>query len=169
MRAWVGKVISTGSGTITLIGQGGPTSTGSSLGIAIGSFEAAKVSRVQSAGGAINITGTSLNQGLGFPSPSLVTVLRRTTHGGQVAINVDLNRALRDPLLGNHLVHVVPDRHVELGLSPGTPNDVRVGHEIAERACGCIDHILGAELHRFDHLALATECRGREVLALVAA
>jgi len=34
--------------------------------------------------------------GLGGPSPSLLTVLRRTPGGGQVAIRVDLNRALRD-------------------------------------------------------------------------
>jgi hypothetical protein len=45
----------------------------------------------------LNITGTTTIQGLGIPSPSLVSVLRRTPAGGQVAIRVDLNRALRDP------------------------------------------------------------------------
>jgi protein involved in polysaccharide export with SLBB domain len=45
----------------------------------------------------INLSGTLLNGGIGFPSPSLVSVVRRTPGGGQVAIRVDLNRALRDP------------------------------------------------------------------------
>jgi protein involved in polysaccharide export with SLBB domain len=44
-----------------------------------------------------NFTGTTLTQGIGFPSPSLLSVLRRTTGGGQVVIRIDLNRALRDP------------------------------------------------------------------------
>jgi protein involved in polysaccharide export with SLBB domain len=35
--------------------------------------------------------------GFGFPSPSLLTVLRRTADGGQVNIRVDLNKAMRDP------------------------------------------------------------------------
>jgi hypothetical protein len=46
---------------------------------------------------ALNISGTTTSSGLGNPSPSLVTVLRRTPQGGQVAIRVDLTRALRDP------------------------------------------------------------------------
>ena len=37
-----------------------------------------------------------LESGIGGPSPSLVVVLRRTPDGGQVPIQVDLNRALRD-------------------------------------------------------------------------
>jgi hypothetical protein len=45
----------------------------------------------------LNITGTFLTPGFGFPSPSLVTVIRRTPGGGQFAIRVDLDRALRDP------------------------------------------------------------------------
>jgi protein involved in polysaccharide export with SLBB domain len=45
----------------------------------------------------LNVSGTTTSSGLGNPSPSLVTVLRRTPQGGQVAIRVDLNRALRDP------------------------------------------------------------------------
>jgi protein involved in polysaccharide export with SLBB domain len=36
-------------------------------------------------------------QGLGFPSPSLVTVLRKTSDGRNLRIRVDLSRALRDP------------------------------------------------------------------------
>jgi protein involved in polysaccharide export with SLBB domain len=36
-------------------------------------------------------------QGLGFPSPSLLTVLRKTCDGRELRIRVDLSRALRDP------------------------------------------------------------------------
>jgi protein involved in polysaccharide export with SLBB domain len=45
----------------------------------------------------INLSGTFVQNGIGFPNPSLVSVVRRTPAGGQVAIRVDLNRALRDP------------------------------------------------------------------------
>jgi hypothetical protein len=45
----------------------------------------------------INLSGTFLQNGIGFPNPSLVSVIRRTPGGGQVAVRVDLNRALRDP------------------------------------------------------------------------
>jgi hypothetical protein len=45
----------------------------------------------------INLAGTFLASGIGFPSPSLVSIIRRTPGGGHVAIRVDLNRALRDP------------------------------------------------------------------------
>ncbi len=45
----------------------------------------------------INLAGTFVTEGLGFPSPSLVSIVRRTPDGGQVQIRVDLNRALRDP------------------------------------------------------------------------
>jgi hypothetical protein len=34
---------------------------------------------------------------LGNPSPSLLSVIRKTPNGGQLNIRVDLNRALRDP------------------------------------------------------------------------
>lgn len=45
-----------------------------------------------------NFSGTnSFARGLGNPSPSLVTVLRRTPGGGQVPIRVNLNQAMRDP------------------------------------------------------------------------
>jgi protein involved in polysaccharide export with SLBB domain len=46
---------------------------------------------------ATNVNGNSITPGLGSPSPSLLTVLRRTPNGGQVAIRVDLNKALVDP------------------------------------------------------------------------
>jgi hypothetical protein len=45
----------------------------------------------------INLGGSFLSGGIGFPSPSLVSVIRRTPGGGLVAIRVDLNRALTDP------------------------------------------------------------------------
>jgi protein involved in polysaccharide export with SLBB domain len=44
-----------------------------------------------------NLSGAITASGLGSPSPSLLTVLRKTKCGGQVAIRVDLNRALGDP------------------------------------------------------------------------
>lgn len=44
-----------------------------------------------------NFTGGILTQGLGNPSPSLLTVIRRMPGGSQVVIRVDLNKALTDP------------------------------------------------------------------------
>jgi hypothetical protein len=44
-----------------------------------------------------NLYGTLVDPGIGNPSPSLLTVLRKTPNNGQVAIRVDLNRAVRDP------------------------------------------------------------------------
>jgi hypothetical protein len=44
-----------------------------------------------------NISGTLVAAGLGGPSPSLLSVVRRTPNGGQVTIRCDLNRAMRDP------------------------------------------------------------------------
>ena len=44
-----------------------------------------------------NLYGTLVEPGLGNPSPSLLTVLRKTPNNGQVTICVDLNRAMRDP------------------------------------------------------------------------
>jgi protein involved in polysaccharide export with SLBB domain len=44
-----------------------------------------------------NLSGSTQNIGIGFPNPSLVSVIRRTPGGGQVNIRVDLNRALQDP------------------------------------------------------------------------
>jgi protein involved in polysaccharide export with SLBB domain len=45
----------------------------------------------------ININGSLISPGLGLPSPSLLTVIRRTSNGGRTVIRVDLTRALRDP------------------------------------------------------------------------
>jgi len=44
-----------------------------------------------------NLSGNVLQTGLGFPSPSLITILRKTPGGGQIPIRVTLDRALRDP------------------------------------------------------------------------
>jgi protein involved in polysaccharide export with SLBB domain len=44
-----------------------------------------------------NLSGAIVASGLGSPSPSCVTVLRRTRNRGQIAIRVDLNLAYRDP------------------------------------------------------------------------
>jgi protein involved in polysaccharide export with SLBB domain len=44
-----------------------------------------------------NLSGNITASGLGSPSPSQVSILRRTKGYGQVVIHVDLNRALRDP------------------------------------------------------------------------
>ncbi|MBL8794038.1 MAG: hypothetical protein JNM56_09035 [Planctomycetia bacterium] len=44
-----------------------------------------------------NFTGQTQSGGIGFPNPSLVSVVRRTPGGGQVTIHVNLNRALQDP------------------------------------------------------------------------
>ena len=43
-----------------------------------------------------NLSGAFLSNGLGNPSPSLLTVLRKSSDGRQVAIRVDLNKAVRD-------------------------------------------------------------------------
>jgi protein involved in polysaccharide export with SLBB domain len=43
-----------------------------------------------------NLSGAITTSGLGSPSPSHVSVLRRTKNRGQIVIEVDLNRALRD-------------------------------------------------------------------------
>ncbi len=44
-----------------------------------------------------NFNGALIGAGIGNPSPSLLTILRKTPRGGQVAIRVDLNEAMRDP------------------------------------------------------------------------
>jgi protein involved in polysaccharide export with SLBB domain len=43
-----------------------------------------------------NLSGLLLEQGIGNPSPSLLTVVRRLPSGGSVPIRVDLNKALCD-------------------------------------------------------------------------
>src|SRR5262249_29888634 len=47
--------------------------------------------------GGSNLSGRLMQEGIGNPSPSLLTVVRRTPGGGQVPIVVDLREALRHP------------------------------------------------------------------------
>jgi protein involved in polysaccharide export with SLBB domain len=44
-----------------------------------------------------NLNGNIFAIGMGFPSPSLLTVIRKTPGCGQITIRVDLNRAAIDP------------------------------------------------------------------------
>ncbi len=44
-----------------------------------------------------NLNGAIVGTGLGNPSPSLVSVIRKTPNGSQINIRVDINEALRDP------------------------------------------------------------------------
>lgn len=44
-----------------------------------------------------NLNGSFLSTGIGVPSPSLVSVIRKTPGGSQVVIRIDLNEAMRDP------------------------------------------------------------------------
>ncbi|MDY3552159.1 polysaccharide biosynthesis/export family protein [Gemmata sp. JC717] len=44
-----------------------------------------------------NLSGQIVQTGLGFPSPSQVTILRRLKSGAQIPIIVSLNRAMKDP------------------------------------------------------------------------
>ncbi len=43
-----------------------------------------------------NLQGNLITTGLGFPSPSLITILRKTPDYGTIPIRVNLNRALQD-------------------------------------------------------------------------
>ena len=52
---------------------------------------------INGAFGGSNLSGDLLKPGIGNPSPTWLTVVRRTPGGGQVPINVDLAVALRDP------------------------------------------------------------------------
>ena len=51
---------------------------------------------VNGAFGGSNFTGRLIQQGIGNPNPSALTVIRQTANGGQILISVDLNRALVD-------------------------------------------------------------------------
>ena len=44
-----------------------------------------------------NLSGSITAQGLGNPSPSQLTIIRKLPHGGTVPIEVDLMRAVEDP------------------------------------------------------------------------
>jgi protein involved in polysaccharide export with SLBB domain len=44
-----------------------------------------------------NLTGATQNEGIGFPNPSLVSIVRYLPNKGQVTIRIDLNKAMQDP------------------------------------------------------------------------
>jgi hypothetical protein len=44
-----------------------------------------------------NLSGAIIAPGIGGPSPSCLTVIRQMPGHGQIAIRVDLNRAIQDP------------------------------------------------------------------------
>lgn len=44
-----------------------------------------------------NLSGQIVQTGLGFPSPSLITIIRKLKSGEQIPITVNLNRAFKDP------------------------------------------------------------------------
>jgi protein involved in polysaccharide export with SLBB domain len=52
---------------------------------------------VNGAFGTNTLAGNLINPGIGNPSPSLLSVLRRTPDGGRIIIRINLNRAMRDP------------------------------------------------------------------------
>jgi hypothetical protein len=63
-----------------------------------------------------NLAGTIIQMGIGSPSPSLLTVVRQTPGHGQIAIRVDLNRAIRDP---RERINVLPKDLLILQETPG--------------------------------------------------
>src|SRR5262249_4841876 len=52
---------------------------------------------INGAFGGSNLSGTLIQPGIGNPSPSLLTVVRRSHDGRQLPIVVDLRKALREP------------------------------------------------------------------------
>jgi hypothetical protein len=71
---------------------------------------------VNGAFGQNNLSGQLQTVGIGFPNPSLVTVLRRIPGKGQIKIRIDLNRALNDP---NERILIKPMDLVILQSTPG--------------------------------------------------
>jgi protein involved in polysaccharide export with SLBB domain len=63
-----------------------------------------------------NFTGQIVSAGIGFPNPSLVSVIRRTPGGGQITVRVDLNRALNDP---RERILIQPKDLIILQQTPG--------------------------------------------------
>lgn len=63
-----------------------------------------------------NLSGAIVGPGIGHPSPSLLSVLRRTSDGRQVNIRVDLNVALNDP---RENILVMPGDVLVLQETPG--------------------------------------------------
>lgn len=65
--------------------------------------------------GVNNLSGNLTGSGLGNPSPSLVTILRRTESGGQIPIQVNLNLAFRDT---RERVRIMPGDYIVLQYTP---------------------------------------------------
>jgi hypothetical protein len=63
-----------------------------------------------------NLSGNIVQNGLGDPSPALVSVLRRTPDGGQLTIRVDLYKAMRDP---RERILIQPKDIIFLAEAPG--------------------------------------------------
>ncbi|MBV9122325.1 MAG: polysaccharide biosynthesis/export family protein, partial [Planctomycetes bacterium] len=75
-----------------------------------------KGSLLNGAFGGSNLSGTLVAPGIGNPSPTQLTVLRRLPGGRQVPILVDLNRAMQDP---RERILVQPGDVLILQESPG--------------------------------------------------
>src|SRR5262249_44809314 len=63
-----------------------------------------------------NLSGQLVASGIGFPSPSQVTILRRLKSGAQIPIIVSLNRAVKDP---RERIAIRPGDFVLLQQTPG--------------------------------------------------
>ena len=63
-----------------------------------------------------NLSGQIVQTGLGFPSPSLVTIIRKLKSGAQIPIIVDLNRAFKDP---RERIAIRPGDYIVLQSTPG--------------------------------------------------
>lgn len=63
-----------------------------------------------------NLSGQIVQTGLGFPSPSLVTIVRKLQSGAQIPIVVNLNRAFKDP---RERIAIRPGDYVILQATPG--------------------------------------------------
>ena len=81
---------------------------------------------VNGAFGGNNLTGVLIADGLGNPSPRQLTVIRRTPNGGQIPIEVDLARALRDPR------ERILVRHGDILVLQETPSQA-IGRWISQR------------------------------------
>jgi hypothetical protein len=63
-----------------------------------------------------NLSGQIVQTGLGFPSPSLVTIVRKLKSGAQIPITVNLNRAFKDP---RERIAIRPGDYIILQATPG--------------------------------------------------
>jgi hypothetical protein len=63
-----------------------------------------------------NLSGQISQSGMGFPSPSLVTIIRKLKSGAQIPITVNLNRAFRDQ---RERIAIRPGDYLVLQATPG--------------------------------------------------